>query len=130
MLHRTIVLFLSLSVFLGTFAASGFAQNRQSNDEKQTNKIRLKIEKLGVGESAKVKAKLYNGTTYQGHVKEAGPDTFVIVDKAGSPNTVKYSDIKSIGGKNLSTGAKIAVGVAIGVGATLGILFWIVAHLD
>ena len=46
----------------------------------------------------------------------------VVVDKTGNPNTIKYSDVKSLGGKNLSTGVKIAIGVAIGVGATLGLL--------
>ncbi len=43
----------------------------------------------------------------------------MIVDKSGNPHFVRYSDVKAVGGKNLSTGAKIGIGIGIGVGATI-----------
>lgn len=52
-------------------------------------------------------------------MNQADDESFVIVDKAGGSNTVKYSDVNKVGGKNLSTGAKIAIGVGIGVGGTI-----------
>ncbi|HRH42095.1 MAG TPA: hypothetical protein PKY82_10655 [Pyrinomonadaceae bacterium] len=97
-----------------------FAQTNQTKTEKKTAKVKEKINKLGLGEQVKVKVKLYNDSTYEGYVKEATEDNFVVVDKNGASNTIKYSDVNSVGGKNLSTGTKIAIGAGIGVG--IGIL--------
>lgn len=107
-----------------------FAQDNQTKAEKKTAKVKEKIKKLGLGERVKIKAKLYNGNTYQGYVNEANEDNFVVIDKAGNPNSIKYSDVDSIGGKNLSTGAKIGIGIGIGVGATILTLFLIIAALE
>ncbi|HRH42094.1 MAG TPA: hypothetical protein PKY82_10650 [Pyrinomonadaceae bacterium] len=107
-----------------------FAQDNQTKAEKKTAKVKEKIKKLGLGERVKIKVNLYNGTSYQGYVNEATEDNFVVVDKNGTPTTVKYSDVDSVGGKNLSTGAKIAIGAGIGVGATILTLFLIIAALD
>lgn len=107
-----------------------FAQDKQTKEEKKTAKVKEKIKKLGIGERVKVKVNLYNGTSYQGYVSEVTEENFVVVDKNGNPNTVKYSDVDSVGGKNLSTGAKIAIGAGIGAGATILAIFIIIAALD
>lgn len=78
---------------------------------------------LGTGEAVKVKVKLYSGVSHKGHLNQAGNDDFVVVDKAGSSHTIRYADVKSIGGKNLSTGKKIAIGIGIGAGVTLLVLY-------
>lgn len=113
----TIVLIFS---FVGIVSTSHLlAQTQQTKEEKQTEKVRAKIRGLGLGERVKVKIKLYDKTTYQGYVSSANADDFVVMDKMGSPHVVKYSDVRSVSGKNLSTGAKIAIGVGIGVAGTL-----------
>lgn len=97
--------------------------------EKQTEKVKTKVRALGIGQNVKVKGKLYNGASFEGYVDRAGDDDFTIVDKTGASRDIKYSDVKSIGGGNLSTGAKIAIGVGIGVGATLLVLYLVFRHI-
>jgi len=123
MFTKTMSFVLIASVFCVSLTAPLFAQSQQSDQQKQTEKVKSKIKKLGLGERVKVKVKLYNESSYQGYVSQANEDDFVVVDKTGSSNTIKYSDVKSVGGKNLSTGTKIAIGVGIGAGVTLLVLY-------
>jgi len=49
---------------------------------------------------------------------------FTVIDsKTGMATTVAYPQVKSVKGNNLSTGAKIAIGVGIGA-ALLFIILW------
>jgi hypothetical protein len=121
---------LILVIFGLSSTGSLLAQDTQTKQEKQAITVKEKIKKLGLGERVKVKVKLYNETSYQGYVSQANDDDFVVVDKSGNPNTVKYADVKSVGGKNLSTGAKIAIGIGIGVGATILVIVAIFASLN
>jgi len=115
MFSRTISFLLIASIFCVSLAIPAFGQ---TNQQKQTEKVKSKIKKLGLGERVKVKIKLYNDSSHQGYVSQANDDDFVVVDKTGNSTTIKYSDVKSVGGKNFSTGAKIAIGIGIGVGGT------------
>jgi hypothetical protein len=119
MIYKTVSLFLLVAVFSLAFGTRSIAQTPQNSQEKKTAEVRAKIKRLGLGEGVKVKVKLYNETTYQGYVKEANIDDFVVVDKTGTSRTVKYSDVKSIGGRNMSSGVKIAIGIAIGATAAI-----------
>ena len=57
------------------------------------------------------------------YISEVGEDSFVVVDaKTGTATTVAYSQVKQVKGNNLSTGAKIAIGVAIIAGVLALIL--------
>ena len=100
-----------------------YAQAVQTKEAKRAQEVKTKIRDLGTGQSAVVKVKLYSGTKYEGYVQSAGENDFVVVTTAGQSNTIAYSDVKSIGGKNMSTGAKIAIGVGIGAGVTLLVLY-------
>lgn len=121
---------LIISIFGITAVSPALADNSQTKQDQKTQKVKEKVKKLGSGDQAKVKVTLYNETTYQGYVKEANENDFVVVNRSGDLNTVKYSDVKSIGGKNLSTGAKIAIGIGIGVGATILFLAILFASLN
>lgn len=130
MINKTVSVLLILAIFGLTSTGPLLAQTTQTKQEKQTVKVKEKIKKLGLGERVKVKVKLYNDTSYQGYVSQANEDDFVVVDKTGNSNTIKYSDVKSVGGRNLSTGAKIAIGIGIGVGGTILALLIIFATLN
>lgn len=120
---KSITVFLVAAILGLASHASLLAQSKPTKQEQKATQIKEKIQKLGTGSKAVVKATLYSGTTYQGYVSSAAQDDFVIVDKAGASTTIKYSDVNKIGGKNLSTGAKIWIGIGIGAGATLLILW-------
>ena len=130
MAARTFSVFFIVLILLASFSAPVFGQAQQTEQQKRAEKVKSKIKKLGLGERVKVSAKLYSDVTYKGYVSEANEDNFVIVDKTGNPNSIKYSDVKSVGGKNLSTGAKIAIGIGIGAGAVLLIIAALIASLD
>lgn len=113
----TVFLLLTLSGIFG-----GASLSAQTKQDKKTVKVEEKLKKLGTGEKAKVKVKLYNATTYQGYLSATNDEDFVVIDKGGNPNTLRYSDVDKIGGKNLSTGAKIAIGVGIGLAVIIAII--------
>ena len=127
MLKHMILFALVNSVFLITLPMATPAQTDSKKAEK-TMKIKRGIEKLGTGSVAKVT--LYDKTQYRGNISRVGTDDFDITATSGQSHTVRYSDVKSIGGKNLSTGAKVAIGIGIGVGATILALLLIISSLD
>jgi hypothetical protein len=95
----------------------------KSNAEKEarfTAKVRAQILKLGTGAAARVRLRLRDNTKLEGYVSEAGADSFVVKDlKTGAAMVVAYSQVKQIKGHNLSTGAKIAIGVGIAAAVLL-----------
>lgn len=98
-----------------------------SKEEKQTRfseKIKANVLKLGIGEPARVNVKLRDQTKLEGYISDAGAETFAVTNrKTGVATTIAYPQVKSIQGNNLSTGAKIAIGV--GIAATIiFIILW------
>jgi len=105
-----------------------------SNAEKEVRfagKVKLGVEKFGSGRDTRVEVKLRDKTRLKGYVSEIGENEFVVTDvKTGASNKVAYADVKQIKGNNMSTGAKIAIGVSIAVGLILLISWLIVAGSD
>ena len=127
---RLISLLMIMAVFVGSFASTASAQAKTTS-QTQVETVRAKVKKIGIGERGKVKARLINGTTHEGYVREANDDNFVIVDKQGSPHVVLYQDVREVKSRRgLSTGAKIGIGIAIGAGAVLAVLGLLIANLD
>ena len=88
-----------------------------SKEEKATRfaaKVKDGISKLGTGAEARIEVKLRDKTKLKGYVREAGEESFVIVDeKTGATSTVTYAQVKQVKGNNLSTAAEIAIGIGI-----------------
>ncbi len=63
-------------------------------------------------------------TKLEGYISDAGAETFTVTNrKTGVAAEVAYPQVKSVQGNNLSTGAKIAIGV--GIAATIiFIILW------
>lgn len=108
----TSVVLAMLNVFFVSFA---FAETKEEAKRAAiAEKTKIGIEKLGTGPDAKLEVHLYNKTKIKGHIKEASPESFVIVDDKTSVETeVAYSSVKQIRGNNLTRGAKILIGVGI-----------------
>ena len=105
-----------------------------SNAEKEARfagKVKLGVEKLGAGRDTRVEIKLRDKTRLKGYVSEIAENEFVVTDvKTGTSNKVAYGDVKQIKGNNMSTGAKIAIGVSVAVGLILLISWLIIASSD
>ena len=97
-----------------------------SKEEKQVRfalKVKKNVLKFGTGQSARVKVKLHDKTKLQGYISAADKEQFTVTDATGMATTVTYPQVKSVQGNNLSTGAKIAIGV--GIAATvIFIILW------
>ena len=113
-----VMLLLNLACMAPVYAAS--------KEEKQVRfalKVKENVLKFGTGQSARVKVKLHDKTKLQGYISAADEERFTVTDATGMATTVTYPQVKSVQGNNLSTGAKIAIGV--GIAATvIFIILW------
>ena len=116
-----------LVVFVVNLAGGrlAYADSKQEKQARFAEKIKASVLKLGTGESTKVKVKLRDDQgKLEGYISEAGAETFTVKNRTtGVATTVAYPQVKSIQGNNLSTGAKIAIGVGIAAGL-LFIILW------
>jgi hypothetical protein len=101
-----------------------YAESKEEKQARFAEKVKADVLKLGTGESSRVKVKLRDQVKLEGYISDAGPDTFTVTDrKTGVATTVAYPQVKSVQGNNLSTGAKIAIGVAIAA-TIIFIILW------
>jgi hypothetical protein len=87
-----------------------------SNGDKATKsaeKVKAGIAKLGTGPSARVEVKLRDKRKLKGYISEISYDHFVVNDTKGIATTVAYPQVKQVKGNNLSTGAKITIGIGV-----------------
>jgi hypothetical protein len=92
----------------------------------QAAEVKAGIASLGTGTSTRVRVLLYDKTSYHGYITEIAEDLFVVADaKTGATAPIAYPEVKGIRGNNLSTGAKIGIGIA--VAAAVGIVIAIIA---
>jgi hypothetical protein len=118
------------ALLLQAAAAPALAKSAAEKESQRAEKVRAKLSKLGTGEDARVKLELRDKTKLEGYISEAGPESFVVVNRAGVATAVAYPQVVKAKGNNLSTGAKIAIGIGIGAGITLLILFLIATSDD
>jgi hypothetical protein len=117
------------ALLLQAAAVTAVAATKAEKDARRAEKVRTQLAKLGTGGDARIKLELRDKTKLEGFVSESGADTFAVTDRAGKTTTVEYSQVSKAKGHNLSTGAKIAIGIGIGAAVTLLIVFlYIAAH--
>jgi hypothetical protein len=118
------------ALLLQAAAVPAFAKTEAEKEARRVEKIRAQLAKLGTGKDALVRLELRDKTRLEGYVSEAGAESFVVTDRAGKATTVAYPQVGKARGNNLSTGAKIGIGVGIAAGIFLLILWWDLAHDD
>jgi len=118
------------ALLLQAAAVPAFAATSAEKEAKRAEKVRTQLAKLGTGSDARIKLILRDKTRLEGFVSEAGASTFAVTDRAGKTTTVEYSQVGKAQGHNLSTGAKVAIGIGIGAGVTLLIFFIWLASVD
>ena len=101
------------------------AASKEEKEARFAEKVKTNVMKVGTGEAARVKIKLSDKTKVAGYVSAAGDEGFTVIDsKTGVATTIAYAQVKSVQGHNLSTGAKIAIGVGIAAGIIFIILWF------
>jgi|SRR5882672_12281007 len=120
MFKKTFAMMLSGMLLLTAF---GFQHVRAQggNDQQAAEKIRTRVQQIGVGSNARVEVKLRDNTRLRGYIKSADQDSFTVFDKqSGSSSTISYADTSSVkkAGAGLSTKTWIILGAAV-VGAAV-----------
>ena len=120
MFRRTFATMLSGLLLLTAF---GFqpAGAQSLSDQQATEKIRSKVQKMGVGVNARVEVKLKDNSQFRGYISDASQDSFTVVERTtGSSKTVSYADTSSVkkAGSRLSAKTWIILGAAA-VGAVV-----------
>ena len=124
MFRKLFTLILIATVINLAGARLAYADSKEEKQARFAEKIKANVLKLGTGESTRVKIKLVDKGKLEGYISDAGTETFIVTDrKTGAAATVAYAQVKSIQGNNLSTGAKIAIGVGIAA-AIIFIILW------
>ena len=101
-----------------------YAESKEEKHARFAEKVKANVQKLGTGESTRVKIRLRDQSKLEGYISDASGNTFTITNrKTGVATTVAYPQVKSIEGNNLSTGAKIAIGAGIAA-AIIFIILW------
>ena len=124
MLRKLMTLLLVALVMNLAGVRLAYADSKEEKQARFAEKIKANVFKLGTGESVRVKVKLRDQAKLEGYISDAGAEAFTVTNrKTGMATTVAYPQVKSIQGNNLSTGAKIAIGV--GIAATvIFIILW------
>lgn len=101
-----------------------YADSKEEKQARFAEKVKASVLKLGTGEAARVKVKLRDKTKLEGYISAADGEGFTVTNpKTGMATPVAYPQVKSVKGNNLSTGAKIAIGVGIAA-AVIFIILW------
>ena len=113
MLRNIVSLTLALLLaHAGAVAVS--AKTDAERDAARAEKVRRGVLKLGTGEGSLVKVRLRDGARLEGYVSAADEASFTVTDrKTGAATVVPYPQVGKVRGNNLSTGAKIAIGIGI-----------------
>ncbi len=115
---------LLMSLFI---VPSAFAKTKEEKAAEFAAKVKTEIAKLGTGPDVRIEVKLRDKTKLKGYISKVGEDSFVIADvKTGAETNVPYPAVTKANGKNMSTGAIVAISVLAGVGVVL-IVLWIIA---
>jgi hypothetical protein len=83
---------------------------------KLIERVKEGVARLGTGQDARIWVKLRDKTKRSGYVSEIGEHSFTITDlKTGAATIVAYPAVAQVKGNNISTGAKVAIGLGIAV---------------
>ena len=112
------MLSLALSVLLlHVLSPAGLANEsplERARKAQLASEVKAGIAHLGAGKSSIVRVVLYDKSKYHGYITEITGEGFVVADaKTGATAPIAYPEVKGVKGNNLSTGAKIGIGVSI-----------------
>ena len=119
----TTLLLVALLINLGGVRLT-YAASKEEKQARFIEKVRTSVLKLGTGQSTRVRVKLRDRAKLEGYISNAGEEGFTVTNpKTGVATTVAYPQVKSVQGHNLSSGAKIAIGVGVAA-AVIFIILW------
>jgi small nuclear ribonucleoprotein (snRNP)-like protein len=94
-------------------------------------KIKSEVSKRLTNHKERVKLKLQSGEELKGRLKRASDNSFVLAnEKSGAETEIEYAQVKSVYGRGLGTGTKVAI-IAGAVVLTVAIIAaYSITHFD
>jgi preprotein translocase subunit SecF len=128
MMKKIMTLALMLLLVQAQTGAVALAAGQSAKDGQTPDDVKVRINRAGLGEKARVTVRFKDGTRRKGYVAEHGENDFVLRDrKTDAPTTIAYKDVEKVEiRRGHSTARNTAIGVGVGVGAvviTLAIIF-------
>lgn len=128
MLRKTLsITFSSALILCAVFTQTAAGANREAEQARQARliqKIKTSVLKLGIGRDARIEVNLRDKTKLAGFISRADDDSLGIASETtGAITSVAYADVTQVKGHNLSTGAKIGIGIAIGFAVVALIIY-------
>jgi hypothetical protein len=110
MLRQYLSIILAVLLIYTTSAEPAFAQSAMGQQASFVEQVEQNIQRLGVGQEARVRVKLHDGTVLAGYVSQAGADSFTLIERrTNAPTTVQYTQVKQISGGNRAAGIHFTI---------------------
>jgi hypothetical protein len=121
MLRKTFAVMLSGLLLLTTLGSQQVWAQTPS-DTQAAEKLRARVQKIGIGPNARVAVQLRNHSRLRGYISSSDQDSFTVIDsQTGTSKTMSYADastVKKAGGGGSLKPWLILGGVAAAVGVT------------
>jgi hypothetical protein len=117
---KTLIIAICATLIAASGIRPAYAAEKKNKEDRMAEKVRSGVQKLGVGQDARIELKLRDKTKLAGYVSQSNDDNFTVTDiKTGSSTVVSYPDVTKVQGHNLSTRTKVIIGVAIAVAVAI-----------
>jgi hypothetical protein len=118
---------ISIALLIAIVNLSGmtkiFAASTKEKDAQKAAQVKASIQKLGTGETARVKIKLKDNSKLSGYVSDIKEEYFIVKNpQTGQFSEIGFGQVKKVSGSNFSTGAKIAIGIGIAAAAVIAVV--------
>jgi hypothetical protein len=113
MKHLTLLLVVVL-----VFNSVAVTQSMQTEEASEATKIKVTVQKRGIGEKSRVKVRLRNKAEVKGYISRIEDVSFDVTEKStGHATTIPYANVESVQKLGLPRAAKIGiiVGVAVAI---------------
>ena len=132
MIRKLLACALVVVVAQTQFAAPALAAAKAGKGLQTPADVKLKLDRAGLGEKARVTVWTKAGTKTKGYVSERREGEFVVRDrKTDAPTIIAYNDVTKLDiNRGHSTARNVTLGVVVGVGTFLTILAVAIASWD
>lgn len=110
MLRQYLSIILVVLLIYTASAKPVFAQSAAGPQSGFAEQVKQNIQRLGVGQEARVRVELQDRRVLGGYVSQVGADSFTLIERrANAPATVPYVQVRRISGGNRATGIHFSI---------------------
>ena len=120
-MYKSLLSLVLSGLLFGQAAAAPQSPSQLAKEARRVDKVRAKVVTLGTGEAARVRVSLRGrrGARVFGYIREAGAESFTVVDpKTGTVTVIPYTHVQGV---NPNRAVPIAKAAALGVAFIVGL---------